>query len=1367
MQAQDPALTQGLSLNEVMASNTGTLRDSDGDWSDWIELRNAASTPADLSGMHLTDDRAVKTKWAFPAGTAIPANGYLVVFASSKNRAGAGAPPHTNFSLGTNGEYLALTAADGVTVLSAFSPAFPAQSADISWGHTAPGGTGYFLQPTPGAANGDHGLPAAHVLIHELHVDPADSKSKLVEFIELFNPLPSEVDLSGWRFVKGISYVFPDGTKIAPGGYLVIGENPAQLQTHLGSPGALGPWTGGLSNEGEEITLTDAAGMTVDSLSYGLGTPWPVVGSAVTGAQTAPTGNSMQVIHPSLDRTLGGSWRPGKPTPGAANAGVAREIPPPAIRQVAAVSAQPSTVPTGVFPSGQPVTISAKVTDPREVASVILEYQDVAPGAYIRSTDAAFTSTDPAVSKWRDLPMHDDGLNGDATADDDTFSAMLPAALLVHRHLIRWRVRAVNTADAGVRVPTEDDPSKNFALFCYDGVPAWTAALRPGITPASTFPVETMRRVRPWHLLSHATDVQNCQYNPAYNDGTYRFKGTLVIDGKVYDHVHYRAKGQNSTYNTGKNKWKFKFNRGRLLEMPDDYGLTTTTVDTLNISSLAAPWAPWNRGLAGLDEAVNYRLCNLADSPAPYGCHIQWRVIDAAAEAPADQFGGDFWGLYLAFENQDNRFKESHRLPDGNIFRLQVTGAGNSLLDQGSGQPSNLSDLNSFTSTGGTGYRKGGGSASAAPLINNIQPVSWWQANVHLPRYYNWRAVTEAVNQTDRREQENVVYFRNPGPQDRRWEIYSWDVDLLYERLDRWGPQATQNGNDLSQYEQISRLLLHPSLRIEFQNRARELQDLLLNDDQAWKVIDEFVSLITDGPPRVIPIDGAIAPGFVEADRRRWDYRPGNPTPPRGAGPTGNYYKTPYPIGNMGNGPPQPFSRILATPDFAGSVRWVKEFIAFDAHGGGRLAKMAAGTVNPYTLAVSATPAVIPDTPVISYTGPAGWPVNALGFSSSAHHSPDGQGFAAMEWRIGEIHDPSVPGFTAGTPWRYEITPVWTSGELTVFASGASPPATGLAAGRTYRARVRHKNAAGHWSHWSAPVEFTAGAPPAGQLATDLIISEIMYHPPDAEGGDTEFIELLNSGASTLDLTGVQFTAGILWSFPDGATLAAGARLLVVRDRAAFEARYGPGLPIAGEYLNSSSNSLNNSGETLTLSLGSGQVLRTVPYGDSAPWPEAADGGGSSLALIPPQTNPDLSLPASWQAASPTPGTGGAAVPGFAAWKASHGIASDSDDRDGDGLTALLEFATASDPDIISLRVLPVFTRQANGGFTVAVTCLAGAGVSCLIEQSADLKNWTAASGAALESTDAQGAREIRHYRLPASPAEPRLYLRVRFQVPS
>ena len=120
-------------INEFMAANTKTLADQDGDYSDWIEIYNSGSSPVNLADWYLTDSESQLNKWKFPS-VSLPANGYLVVFASGKNRAVAGAQLHANFSLAAQGEYLALVQPDGTTVASEFAPAFPEQLPDYSYG---------------------------------------------------------------------------------------------------------------------------------------------------------------------------------------------------------------------------------------------------------------------------------------------------------------------------------------------------------------------------------------------------------------------------------------------------------------------------------------------------------------------------------------------------------------------------------------------------------------------------------------------------------------------------------------------------------------------------------------------------------------------------------------------------------------------------------------------------------------------------------------------------------------------------------------------------------------------------------------------------------------------------------------------------------------------------------------------------------------------------------------------------------------------------------------------------------------------------------------------------------------------------------
>jgi hypothetical protein len=122
-----------LSITEFMASNGTTLADDDGAFSDWIEIYNGGPAAVSTVGYYLTDNGLNLTKWRLP-DVIIPVDDYLVVFASGKNRAVPGSTLHTNFSLTAGGEYLALVAPDGMTVLSEFSPAYPQQTADISYG---------------------------------------------------------------------------------------------------------------------------------------------------------------------------------------------------------------------------------------------------------------------------------------------------------------------------------------------------------------------------------------------------------------------------------------------------------------------------------------------------------------------------------------------------------------------------------------------------------------------------------------------------------------------------------------------------------------------------------------------------------------------------------------------------------------------------------------------------------------------------------------------------------------------------------------------------------------------------------------------------------------------------------------------------------------------------------------------------------------------------------------------------------------------------------------------------------------------------------------------------------------------------------
>jgi hypothetical protein len=140
-----------LVISEFLADNATGLRDENGEYADWIEVHNPTAADVSLDGYTLTDDPGLPAKWRLPAVT-LPADGYLVVFASGGDRTGP--QPHANFKLAAEGEYLALVRPDGVTVSDAYAPRFPGQVGDVSYGVLG-GVERYFTAPTPGAANAD------------------------------------------------------------------------------------------------------------------------------------------------------------------------------------------------------------------------------------------------------------------------------------------------------------------------------------------------------------------------------------------------------------------------------------------------------------------------------------------------------------------------------------------------------------------------------------------------------------------------------------------------------------------------------------------------------------------------------------------------------------------------------------------------------------------------------------------------------------------------------------------------------------------------------------------------------------------------------------------------------------------------------------------------------------------------------------------------------------------------------------------------------------------------------------------------------------------------------------------------------------
>jgi hypothetical protein len=859
---------------------------------------------------------------------------------------------------------------------------------------------------------------------------------------------------------------------------------------------------------------------------------------------------------------------PPAPTPGEENS-VYSENAPPQIRQVSHGEGFP--------PSGAPIRVSAKVTDPDGVASVRLRYQLVPPGGFIpaylphepqtlmarpldpRPPNSAFE--DPA--RWSEIELRDDGRDGDEVARDGIYTGAIPPQ--PNRTLVRYRLTATDARGLAVTVPYPDDRSLNFAAFVYGGVPPYATTrttVRPE-GPGYVYPAEVMNSLPVYFLITRAEDIARCvAYNSAWqipksNEAArdaFNWEGAFAYDGEVYDHIRFRLRQANDRYGGGgKRSWRIRFNKGRYAELHDLHGRKyPTRWRTLNTGKMFD-----NKGVGnfGLTETLNDILWNLVGVPAPFMHTFHFRVVRGAEEAPqgaTGQYYGDFWGMATAIEDYDPRFLDAHGMADGNLYKLKDGIFDGRQLKRNQGR---------FAVTTDEDFQ------NIRANLRPQRPDAWIDLHVNYPRWYPYHAVVEAIRHYDfvpaDSHSKNRAWYFEPAEDSRLGRLWTlpWDHDAS------WGP----NWNDGVDYSKqaifgIATRLEH---RKQYRSVIREFRNLIWQEEVIHAAIDDLAAMVA---------------AFSQADRDRW----------RGA---------PADAGT------QDFGTLEA------KVLDMKRF-AFVGWSGGSGPTVPAGgrAAHLDNLANAERDAAeIPRTPVVTAAGPAGFPVDRLHFTVSPFSDPQGDDtFAAMEWRLAEVTDPAAPAYDPQAPRLFEWNAVWTSGRLEEFQSEVTVPAAAVQPGRAYRIRARMMDSTSRWSHWSQPVHFIAGesSTPLPQVE-HLRVTEVMYNP--AGGGDAEFIEIQNVGPEALSLEDVRFTDGIEFAFAGSAvaSLAPGEYAVVVKNLSIFASRYDTSrIKIAGEYR----GRLDDGGERIILAYGAEHLILAFTYDDA--WYPETDGGGHSLVIV-------------------------------------------------------------------------------------------------------------------------------------------------------
>ncbi len=1294
-------------ITEFLAANRSGLQDEDGVTSDWIEIQNTGEDAGNLQGWFLTNDPDNLNKWVFPS-TPLAPGGYVVVFATGKDRAVAGQTLHTSFSLSAEGEYLALVQPDGSTRATELTPAYPPQAEDVSFGvgasttplisrttpltykiPTGPADDANWFTPGFDASLWNSGTtyPAPTVRITEIGTGSPDR-------IEVQNVSGQSVNTTGWKLIlngaqtSGINTVLtfsvPLPTSMAAGAIAAINEN----QNGVGSI----PWnTGGKG----WVLLLDGSGAIADFVVWGYTTteyaamninttvagtpvvlnpsvaPWtgaPVTGGSTTnqhllrqGSQDHNTSADFTFTSSaSFNATNAGLTLPMTALPPVQNFfGVGFEnSPSDSVNYTAELS---TTVPSGT--TGVYIRAPFTAAAPSSFAGLQLRAKiDDGFIAYLNGVEVARFNA--PGSAWNSLASAD---HPDASALAGLTYDLTPhlALLQAGANLLAIHAQNVSGSSSDFLASFEltgSAPSSQMGTdFVYFLTPTPGAANGPAVSNAGPIisavtdgvarPLETAPLVITATVAPKTSSLAavNLVYRIDYgNEVTLTMADNGVAPDTTAGDGIYAATIPASAYGVGDMiRWAVtatdtagNASRDPLIldqatnsQSPFYYG--TVAIDpaepvdppvwlwfSANVSAARTEAGTrgsvlWNgvfydniyvRRRGGFTNTnaqkfdfnkghtlnVNATLPSVGEvnlnGPGSDGSYLRQTMAFTYHQLAGNPGCESFWvamrvngaadRLGILIEQVDEDYLKRHGLPDsGDLYKFVQRSNGNpALSDTTTGIEKKTNDQTDLATAQAL--------VDALVLPTAAERRAFLYDHVDLPEVVNYFAARIVMAHADDVRKNFYLYQDIEG--DGLWRIFPWDLDWIFgivgghgnaPKHPFFGTQEVPTEDGANQWCRFHDTLFEP---VEIQRmalrRARTLMDAHLKPPGAPVTDSWFNNWITAQWPHISTQSGpttsardSLIAGI--ATRRTELY---------------NTY-------------------TVSVPLFPGVA--IPAAQPADA-----VVTLGAVDFNP----VSGNQ----DEEYVEITNPNAYDVDLSGWVVS--------GGIDFTFKPGSVLPASTTAYIVRAIADFRARAVSPKGGESRLLFG--PYDGGLG---NFAETLELRDPTGRLVSSTTYV----GDPTAVQQA--LRITEINFNPYETRPGETattkedfEFVELMNTSSDPLDIGGATFTAGISGTLAAPTLLAAGERVVVVKNTAAFQSRYGATPRIVGVF----GGSLNNGGEPVELRDAEANKVHDFDYSDA--WVPRADGNGSSMQIVDPFA--DYESGVNWTASASVGGDPGA-----------------------------------------------------------------------------------------------------------------------------